>query len=168
MKDPLTPEERSAHMAKVRSEGNQSTEMKVLSVFEANELTGWVRHPREIIGRPDFFFPQQRIALFVDGCFWHGCPKCGRIPKTRSDYWLAKIESNRRRDRSVTQELLSGGYAVMRVWEHELREQTWFDRLTHISGSDRLPPTNRAETFPGYGDCQGQRQWDPSSDRLVR
>ena len=135
MEDPLTPQKRSELMAKVRSKGNRSTEMKVLMAFEANGLTGWVQHPPGIIGKPDFFFPGLRLALFVDGCFWHGCPECGRIPKTRIDFWTSKIESNRQRDLVVAERLLSDGYEVVRVWEHELGSSVWFERLAQTLGN---------------------------------
>ena len=129
MADPLSPEQRSALMAKVRSKGNRSTEMKAVSALERNGVKGWVQQPPDFIGHPDFVFPELRITLFVDGCFWHGCPECGRVPKSRVQFWKSKIENNMRRDESVTKELVSNRFRVMRVWEHELRSDAWLDRL---------------------------------------
>ena len=134
MKDPLTIEQRSSLMAKVRSKGNRSTELTVMSVLQEKGITGWTRHPRDIPGRPDFYFPDRRLLVFVDGCFWHACPKCGRIPKTRVRFWKTKIEGNRRRDLSLTRRLRRNGYHVMRVWEHTLRDDMWVRRLIRMLG----------------------------------
>ena len=73
--------------------------------------------------RPDFVFPRLRVAVFVDGCFWHGCPKHATWPRTRAAFWKAKIEGNRARDRKVNRLLRSNGWVVVRVWEHELRRR---------------------------------------------
>jgi DNA mismatch endonuclease (patch repair protein) len=69
--------------------------------------------------RPDVVFPKQRIALFIDGCFWHGCPEHGTLPATNVDYWLPKIEENRARDARHNAELTAAGWTVVRAWEHE-------------------------------------------------
>jgi DNA mismatch endonuclease (patch repair protein) len=69
--------------------------------------------------RPDLVFPRQRVAVFVDGCFWHGCPDHGTRPVTNSEYWLPKIEANRGRDRRNTRALEAQGWTVLRAWEHE-------------------------------------------------
>ena len=72
-------------------------------------------------GTPDLALLRGRLAIFVDGCFWHGCRKHGTIPKTNRAFWLAKIERNHKRDLSVDQSLRGLGWRVVRVWEHELR-----------------------------------------------
>lgn len=84
--------------------------------------SGWFMHSEQI-GKPDFYFERQRLAVFVDGCFWHGCPKCGHTPKTNSRYWREKIEGNRRRDRRTNQILRHKGIRVLRFWEHELSKR---------------------------------------------
>ena len=129
MKDPLSKRERSALMSKVRSRGNQSTEKAVESILRANKITGWRKHPKNVIGRPDFYFPKVRLAVFVDGCFWHACPKCGRIPKSRINFWATKIAGNRQRDNRIRRRLWRTRFAVMRIWEHELRRISWVKRL---------------------------------------
>ena len=73
--------------------------------------------------RPDFIFPLLRVAVFVDGCFWHGCPRHGTKPKTRAAFWLAKITGNKARDRRVNSALRKRGWTVLRIWEHELRRK---------------------------------------------
>lgn len=134
MTDPLSREERSALMAKVRSKGNRSTEVETMSVLKNSGIKGWIQHPSDVPGHPDFYFPEENIAVFVDGCFWHACPKCGRIPKTRVAFWKAKIEGNRRRDLSLTRTLRKHGYHVMRVWEHALQDDKWVRRLIRMLG----------------------------------
>src|SRR5258708_17167883 len=125
MRDPLSKRQRSALMAKVRHKGNRSTEMLVQATLRANRITGWRKHPRNMPGTPDFYFPKAKLAVFVDGCFWHACPKCGRIPKTRTEFWLQKITSNRRRDDRTRRVLRRAGFATIRLWEHELRTTRW-------------------------------------------
>jgi DNA mismatch endonuclease, patch repair protein len=129
MKDPLTPKERSERMSRVRGIGNRSTEGRVEAALVKDGITGWVKHPPNILGKPDFYFAKYRLALFIDGCFWHACPKCGRMPKSRVDFWATKIDANRRRDNRIRRMLRDQGYHVMRVWEHELRARRWLSRL---------------------------------------
>jgi DNA mismatch endonuclease, patch repair protein len=67
----------------------------------------------------DVVFPRQRIAVYLDGCFWHGCPLHGTWPKANAEWWRTKIEENRRRDQDTNQRLMAAGWRVMRIWEHE-------------------------------------------------
>lgn len=67
----------------------------------------------------DIAFPRQRVAVFVDGCFWHGCPEHGTRPKSNVDRWTEKLDANRERDRRVEAHLRDRGWAVLRIWEHE-------------------------------------------------
>ena len=78
--------------------------------------------PTRLPGRPDLFFVRAKVAVFVDGCFWHGCPEHGTQPKTRPEFWAAKIARNRERDGQVDAALAAMGWHVVRVWEHELRQ----------------------------------------------
>jgi len=78
-------------------------------------------NPSSISGKPDFAFQSERVLIFVDGCFWHGCPHCNRIPTSNTGYWDGKIARNRQRDRSATEQLLVDGWKVVRIWEHELK-----------------------------------------------
>jgi DNA mismatch endonuclease, patch repair protein len=107
-------------MAAVRSRGNKATELTLASLFRAAKLKGWRRHAN-ILGRPDFIFPKHRLAIFVDGCFWHGCAKHCRMPASNKKYWTAKIERNMRRDRATRILLRQKGWQVLRIWEHELK-----------------------------------------------
>ena len=76
-----------------------------------------------VFGMPDFVFPKQKIALFVDGCFWHGCPlpKHSNLPKNNQEFWAKKLQGNKDRDKLVSRELKKSGWKVLRVWEHELK-----------------------------------------------
>jgi DNA mismatch endonuclease, patch repair protein len=71
-------------------------------------------------GRPDIVFPRRHLAVFVDGCFWHSCPRHRVWPKTRAGFWRSKLQANQRRDLQVTRRLRASGWRVVRIWEHEL------------------------------------------------
>lgn len=111
---------RSRNMAAIKSRGNKSTEGRVLTIMKEHRCTGWRRH-LAIYGTPDFAFPSIKLAIFVNGCFWHGCPKCFRLPKTNVEYWTQKIARNVSRDRKISRQLRRDGWSVMHIWEHSLR-----------------------------------------------
>lgn len=71
-------------------------------------------------GHPDLAFPRAKVAVFVDGCFWHGCPDHGHIPKSRVEYWAPKIERNQTRDAQANAQLAELGWRVLRFWEHQV------------------------------------------------
>lgn len=121
MADFLTPTDRSVRMAAIKGRGNQSTEMAIAKLFRASGITGWRRHAK-VFGRPDFAFRRVRLALFVDGCFWHGCPKHYKAPVGNAGFWSTKISGNRARDQFVTKELRKRGWNVLRVWEHDVKK----------------------------------------------
>ncbi|WP_171091047.1 very short patch repair endonuclease [Usitatibacter rugosus] len=114
---------RSAQMAKVRSRGNASTELRLARILRAADVTGWRRHMQLAgRGRPDFVFRESRLAIFVDGCFWHGCPICARpLPRSNRKFWQEKISGNRARDRRQSKQLRDQGWKVLRIWEHSFR-----------------------------------------------
>lgn len=132
MSDIFTRAKRSDVMARIRSRGNARTELALVRVFRTLGITGWRRHvairseitlPRGRLAfrvRPDFVFRKQRIAVFVDGCFWHGCPRHGTKPKGNAGFWRNKFAANAARDRLVTRTLRRDGWRVLRIWEHEL------------------------------------------------
>ena len=121
------PKKRSEMMTKIRSKGNKTPEWKVRSELIRSGVKGWVLHPANVFGRPDFFFKSRSIAIFVDGCFWHNCPRCGHIPKSRKDYWMPKLKRNKMRDALVSKTLRKQNILVLRIWEHESAQ-----RLRHI------------------------------------
>lgn len=107
-------------MAAIRGSGNKATELRLVALFRAHGITGWRRGSR-LPGRPDFVFARARVAVFVDGCFWHGCPRHATWPKTNAAFWREKILTNRRRDRAVNRLLKKSGWRVLRIWQHALR-----------------------------------------------
>ncbi|MCW5680016.1 MAG: DNA mismatch endonuclease Vsr [Xanthobacteraceae bacterium] len=120
MADVFSRSKRSEIMSRVKGHGNALTELRLLHILREKRLTGW-RRKSKIIGRPDFIFRAERVAVFVDGCFWHGCPKHGSIPKTNEEFWSSKLKRNRQRDREVSAELRRLGWTPVRIWQHELK-----------------------------------------------
>ncbi len=118
--DRISKANRSKVMASIRSTENKSTERKLRSALARAGLRGWALRPPDIPGCPDFVFRGSRLAVFVDGCFWHGCPRCYRRPHSSSEYWDAKVIRNRRRDSSVRSRLRREGWSVISIWEHDL------------------------------------------------
>lgn len=119
MADIWSQSKRSEVMSLIRSHGNKETELRLIEILRASKITGW-RRKQPLTGKPDFVFRRQRIAVFVDGCFWHGCPRCYKRPNSNQEFWDAKIDRNRRRDRLVARELRLSGWQVIRFWQHQL------------------------------------------------
>jgi DNA mismatch endonuclease, patch repair protein len=105
-------------MAAVKARGNKLTELRLVGLLRRHGITGWRRH-LPLLGKPDFAFRRERVVIFVDGCFWHGCIKHLRIPKSNREYWQKKISGNMIRDRIISKELRAKGWKVVRIWEHE-------------------------------------------------
>jgi len=149
MSDVFTKAKRSEVMSRIRSRGNKDTELALAKLLRRNKITGWrchleirgrARSPLRAVGktskggahgvtrptfrvRPDFVFRQARLAVFVDGCFWHGCPKHATKPKNNRAFWRRKLSANKARDRLVTRALRRAGWRVLRIWEHELARE---------------------------------------------
>jgi DNA mismatch endonuclease (patch repair protein) len=121
MADNMTPQQRSFTMSRIRSRGNLSTEQKMVDIFRLNRITGWRRN-YPLPGKPDFVFRANRLAVFIDGCFWHGCTKCRLEPKSNQDYWYDKIHRNKLRDKAVGKQLKKRGWRVVRFWEHAMNQ----------------------------------------------
>lgn len=92
--------------------------------LRARGIAGWKLHPRDVIGRPDIYFPAMRTAIFLDGCFWHACRKCFHMPAQNYPFWARKILANTRRDKQVNRSLKDKGIRVVRLWEHDLEKRT--------------------------------------------
>jgi DNA mismatch endonuclease (patch repair protein) len=133
--DRFTSGKRSEIMGKVRSRGNATTELQVLRILRRASITGWRRH-LPLFGRPDFAFPKSRVALFIDGCFWHGCPRCYQAPKSSAAFWRRKLAKNRERDKEVSKQLRKRGWKVLRVWECQLKAPAHLLRLIKKSCSN--------------------------------
>lgn len=143
MADWLSRKQRSHNMASIRSKGNATTEQAFLRLLREAQISGWRRHAK-VPGKPDFVFRLQRLAIFVDGCFWHGCPRCYRLPEDNRPYWKAKVLTNRRRDRRRARELQSLKWQVMRIWEHSLKSPLGRTRVM-----TKLRAALRLRTSPG-------------------
>jgi DNA mismatch endonuclease (patch repair protein) len=141
MSDVFTREKRSAVMARIRGSGNKDTELRLIALMRAVRITGWRRNST-LIGKPDFVFPKLRLAVFVDGCFWHGCPIHATQPKQNAEFWLTKIARNQVRDRLVSRTLRKTGWRVLRIWEHELTRKNiprLLTRFRRVGLSPHLP-----------------------------
>ena len=119
MPDIFTKAKRSAVMAAIRSRGNRGTELRMMALFRSHGITGW-RRGASLFGKPDFVFRKERVAVFVDGCFWHACPRHGTMPAGNRAFWKTKFARNAERDREVSRALRKAGWTVLRVWEHAL------------------------------------------------
>lgn len=122
MPDIFTNAKRSEVMSRIRGRGNKETEEALAKLLRQHRIKGWRRH-QPIFGKPDFIFPKCRLAVFVDGCFWHGCPKHGTKPKSNRAYWRRKLARNKKRDQLVTRTLRRGGWRVVRIWECSLQQR---------------------------------------------
>jgi DNA mismatch endonuclease (patch repair protein) len=148
MPDVFTKSKRSEVMSRIRGRGNKDTELALAALLRAHRITGWRRQVlvrvtvegslsrvegkqrqrnsqrstfnSQLTVRPDFVFPKTRTVIFVDGCFWHGCPKHATRPKNNREFWRRKLSANKTRDALVTRVLRHSGWRVLRVWEHEL------------------------------------------------
>jgi DNA mismatch endonuclease (patch repair protein) len=124
--DVFSKSKRSEVMSAIRGKGNKDTELRMMLLFRENGIAGW-RRGQTLTGKPDFVFRRERVVVFVDGCFWHGCPKPKHapMPKTRAEWWAAKLGRNKDRDRLVTRTLRQAGWKVVRVWECDLATKHW-------------------------------------------
>lgn len=113
-------------MSSVKSKGNATTELPLVSSMRSLGISGWKRHRKIGIPsghvKPDFVFPKERLAVFVSGCFWHMCPRHCSIPKSNVEFWEAKLLANKSRDNRNNRELKSIGWDVLTIWEHSVRK----------------------------------------------
>lgn len=131
MADVFDKETRSAVMSKVRSKGNKSTELRLIEIFVERGIKGWQRN-YSVKGHPDFVFPKKRIAVFVDGCFWHGHDCRNTRLAQNGDFWSAKRERNVARDKTTTEAFEKRGWTVLRIWECELKKKNLPELLTKL------------------------------------
>jgi DNA mismatch endonuclease (patch repair protein) len=138
MPDVFSKAKRSDVMSRIRARGNEGTEIVFMRLLRRNHIAGWRRHmllslatkqrksgqtgTRGRSVRPDFVFPKLRVAVFIDGCFWHGCPQHCVQPASNRLFWREKLLANRLRDRRVCNALRRRRWRVLRVWEHELSQ----------------------------------------------
>lgn len=118
MTDNVTKEQRSYIMSRVRGK-NTLPELRMKRLLKVLHFT---YQPKKIYGRPDFANKKEKIAIFVDGCFWHGCAKHFVKPKTNVDFWERKISRNINHDKEVSKKLRESGWRVIRIWEHDVKQ----------------------------------------------
>lgn len=117
--DVYDKEKRSAIMRNIKSKGNKSTEIRLIKIFCNEGIKGW-RRGYPVKGHPDFVFLEKRVAIFVDGCFWHGHNCRNTHPKENEDYWSKKIDGNIKHDKEISEIFIKRGWTVVRIWECEL------------------------------------------------
>lgn len=125
LRDGRAPVPKYEKISRVMSanKGKDTTpEMLLRRLLSSNGIRGYRQNWKKAPGRPDVAFPKRKIAIFIDGCFWHGCKKCYVAPKTNSRFWKQKIERNQKRDIRNSQELKKLGWTCVRIWEHELKK----------------------------------------------
>lgn len=122
MSDVFTKAKRSEVMSRIRGHGNKDTEVALMKLLRIHRVTGW-RRRQPVFGKPDFVFHADRVAIFVDGCFWHGCPRHCNTPSNNRAFWKKKLAANKARDRRVSRELRKLGWRVVRIWEHDLAKR---------------------------------------------
>ncbi|MEW8692905.1 MAG: very short patch repair endonuclease [Candidatus Thiodiazotropha endolucinida] len=116
--DILNPDQRSRCMSRIRGK-NTKPELKLRKALWAVGLR--YRLKNQLPGRPDIVFPGKKVAIFIDGCFWHRCPEHFKAPVQNAEFWAKKIERNVERDREVEQQLIAIGWHILRFWEHDIR-----------------------------------------------
>ncbi len=129
MTDTFSRVERSRVMSLIRGQGTRpevALGLLVRRVLEGYEVE---ERPASVPGKPDYVLPELQLAVFADGCFFHGCPKHLRMPSDHRDYWTGKIRRNVERDRRVNRDLRRQGFSVMRVWEHDLKSEEGLKRI---------------------------------------
>ena len=122
MTDNLSLEDRRKTMRAVKGKGTK-LEKRLWAMLAGLGFKGWQKNADDIVGKPDVVFLTQRIAIFVDGCFWHGCPYCNRkLPEANKEYWEKKIKRNIELARSYDEQLRRKGWTILRIWEHEMAD----------------------------------------------
>ena len=117
--DRITPEQRSKVMSSIRAKSR--LEDKVAHELFKRGLR-YRRNNRKLLGTPDISIQKYKVVIFIDSCFWHSCPIHGNRPKTNTEYWEKKLDRNIEKAKEVKAYYEAHGWHIMRVWEHELKE----------------------------------------------
>ena len=137
MTDVFTQAKRSEVMSRIRGKGNAATEIRLVKLLKEQGITGWRRHlslrfkvnDSTFKVKPDFIFRKLKLAVFVDGEFWHGHPTRANIPEGNRAFWIKKIEGNKARDRLVNRTLRTQGWTVIRVWQSDIMKPETLKKL---------------------------------------
>ncbi len=138
MTDVLTPEQRRRCMSKNKGR-DTGPELKLRKQLWHEGYRYRLNY--NLTGKPDITFPANKVAIFVDGSFWHGCPLHSKIPKTNTDFWKHKIEKNIQREEEVNELLRQNGWEVIRFWEHEIKADlnTCINHIKTVVKNSRMP-----------------------------
>jgi len=117
MADVLTPAQRRYCMSRIRGKDTKPELVLRKLLWSAGHR---YRLKSRLPGKPDIVFPRSKVAVFIDGCFWHGCPKHAVLPKTNRAFWRRKLSRNIQRDQEVNRQLRKMSWRVVRLWEHEV------------------------------------------------
>jgi len=133
------PHARSRTMSLIRGRNNKSTELQFRMALVRGKIGGWTTNEPALPGKPDFYFKNRKLAIFIDGCFWHGCPVCGHIPKTNALFWKEKIRRNKLRDKRTQKSLSLQRIQVIRLWEHQIKNaRTVAAMIDKIKGRKKI------------------------------
>ena len=131
MSDVFDREKRSQVMRAVKSKNTKTTELTMINLFREHHINGW-RRTYPVKGHPDFVFLKKKVAVFVDGCFWHGHDGRNTRPANKADYWRKKREHNIQHDMEITAAFEKRGWTVLRIWECELKKKNQEKTLERI------------------------------------
>lgn len=163
MADVFDLAKRSEVMSRIRGKGNKTTELALIAAFRQAGITGWRRHVHcrvkdrrarfstvadkspVLVIRPDFVFRTQRIAIFVDGCFWHQCPLHSKVPESNRAFWKQKLQRNVERDAESNKALKAEAWTVVRIWEHDLLDPKCLSRAVARVRRRLLAAATRAD-----------------------
>ena len=120
MSDVLSPEQRSYNMSQIKSKWTKQE--KIVHNYLKGMKVRHQMHPN-IYGKPDILIKETHTVVFLDGCFWHKCPKCFVEPSSNRDFWLKKIENNVKRDKNINRKLMKTDFKVVRIWEHDIKKK---------------------------------------------
>ncbi len=146
--DMMTPDQRSRCMSRIRGK-NTKPEIMLRRALWKRGYRYRIHH--KLPGRPDLAFPGKEIAVFIDGCFWHGCPEHAVSPKSNADFWRKKIQGNIDRDAKVTAELEKAGWKVLRFWEHEVNhtlDSVVSRVMREVAGDAQILYSHESDSYP--------------------
>lgn len=131
MADVHTPGQRSYNMSRIRSRDTKPEILLRKALWK--EGFRYTLKNKDVPGKPDLVFRKQKIVIFVDGCFWHRCPKHFVEPANNADFWEKKIQSNVGRDKKINRELKKSGWTIVRIWEHDLKKDQYIKVVERVA-----------------------------------
>lgn len=153
---PATVSLATRHVMQANKSENTGPELLVRAALRQRGLAGYRIHWKRAAGKPDVAYPGRRVAIFVNGCFWHRCPRCHpSTPHTNAGFWQEKFARNQRRDRRNEQILVEQGWTVLVVWECRLRKRRAARTMSEVSCEVRLRPSARQRGQAGTGAPRG-------------